>query len=182
MKKRVKLSTTIASLCLAVALMAFGVYAAVQTSFTINSTISFTSTDVALSWTLQMTGTQNTSYDQAKTVEETPIQANVVLSAENNNLSKGTVATFTMVCTNASTTAAETSVTFALTGSQKDLFTLTATRDGSDYTSEDKSDLVDASGTKSVTYIVTLALVNDVDAKITINDASFSITAYAAKK
>lgn len=41
MKKRVKLLTTIASLCLAVALMAFGVYAATTASITVNSTVSF---------------------------------------------------------------------------------------------------------------------------------------------
>ena len=41
MKKRFKLITTIASLCLAVALMAFGVYAATNASFTVTSTINF---------------------------------------------------------------------------------------------------------------------------------------------
>lgn len=45
MKKRVKLLTTIASLCLAVALMAFGVYAAGNpANFATNSTVSFTAT------------------------------------------------------------------------------------------------------------------------------------------
>ena len=46
MKKKVKLFTTIASLCLAVALMAFGVYAATSVSFTISSKVSFTVSDV----------------------------------------------------------------------------------------------------------------------------------------
>lgn len=41
MKKRVKLLTTIASLCLAVALMAFGVYAASTATFTVKSTAKF---------------------------------------------------------------------------------------------------------------------------------------------
>ena len=46
MKKRVKLLTTIASLCLAVALMAFGVYAASNPSVTISSNVSFQVSDV----------------------------------------------------------------------------------------------------------------------------------------
>ena len=41
MKKRVKLFTTIASLCMAVALMAFGVYAAKNTTVTVNSTVQY---------------------------------------------------------------------------------------------------------------------------------------------
>lgn len=42
MKKRVKLFTTIASLCLAVALMAFGVYAATTANFTVSGSVNFT--------------------------------------------------------------------------------------------------------------------------------------------
>ena len=42
MKKRVKLLTTIASLCLAVALMAFGVYAATSATLTVSGTVNFT--------------------------------------------------------------------------------------------------------------------------------------------
>ena len=48
MKKRVKLFTTIASLCLAVALMAFGVYAATQATFGITSNVSFTALNVTI--------------------------------------------------------------------------------------------------------------------------------------
>lgn len=47
MKKKIKLFSTIASLCLAVALMAFGVWAANNPTFTVNSNVSFTaSTDM----------------------------------------------------------------------------------------------------------------------------------------
>ena len=46
MKKRAKIITTIASLCLAVALMAFGVYAATNVTLTVNSKVNFTVTDV----------------------------------------------------------------------------------------------------------------------------------------
>ena len=46
MKKNFKLFSTIASLCLAVALMAFGVWAANSTTLTINSKVSLTVSDV----------------------------------------------------------------------------------------------------------------------------------------
>ena len=46
MKKKVKLITTIASLCLAVALMAFGVYAATSVTMRVTSTVKFTVNEV----------------------------------------------------------------------------------------------------------------------------------------
>lgn len=55
MKKRVKILTTIASLCLAVALMAFGVYAATQQTMTVGSTVSFTA-QVAVTWGWEVEG------------------------------------------------------------------------------------------------------------------------------
>ena len=42
MKKKFKLFTTIASLCLAIALMGFGVYAATQVTVTVTNTVSYT--------------------------------------------------------------------------------------------------------------------------------------------
>lgn len=41
MKKKFKLITTIASLCLAVALMAFGVYAAINVNYTVTTNVSY---------------------------------------------------------------------------------------------------------------------------------------------
>ena len=46
MKKKMKLFSTIASLCLAVALMAFGVYAATTVNYTVGGTVSYTMNDV----------------------------------------------------------------------------------------------------------------------------------------
>ena len=46
MKKKIKIFSTIASLCLAVALMAFGVYAATNVSYNVTSTITFDAADV----------------------------------------------------------------------------------------------------------------------------------------
>ena len=64
MKKRVKLLTTIASLCLAVALMAFGVYAATNITATVTNTVSFTATE-----NVKATLTYSTSLTNA-TLEE----------------------------------------------------------------------------------------------------------------
>ena len=51
MKKKAKLFTTLASLCLAVALLVFGVYAAVSASFTVHSKVYFKATkDVYLTF------------------------------------------------------------------------------------------------------------------------------------
>ena len=54
MKKKVKLFTTIASLCLAVALMAFGVYAASTVTYTVNGTVAYTMDDVLVDVTTKI--------------------------------------------------------------------------------------------------------------------------------
>lgn len=56
MKKKVKLFSTIASLCLAVALMAFGVWAATSSKYSVTSKVSFTSKDVMVTWTAKVVG------------------------------------------------------------------------------------------------------------------------------
>ena len=68
MKKKVKLFTTIASLCLAVALMAFGVYAARSIILTANGTITFEATDINGVWTQVVA---NVSGGEFKTGEKT---------------------------------------------------------------------------------------------------------------
>ncbi len=50
MKKRFKIITTIASLCLAVTLMAFGVYAATQSTMEISSRVTFVAKDIQVTW------------------------------------------------------------------------------------------------------------------------------------
>ncbi|MBE7082966.1 MAG: hypothetical protein E7378_04800 [Clostridiales bacterium] len=60
MKKRVKLFTTIASLCLAVALMAFGVYAATNVHTDIASNIHYTSTGIDGTWAIEVTAVGGT--------------------------------------------------------------------------------------------------------------------------
>ena len=51
MKRKFKLFATVASLCLSVALMAFGVYAAAQVTYTINGSVSYTMNDVLVTVT-----------------------------------------------------------------------------------------------------------------------------------
>ncbi len=55
MKRKVKIFASIASLCLAVALMAFGVYAATQVTYNVTGSVSFES-QVAVTWTGNVTG------------------------------------------------------------------------------------------------------------------------------
>ena len=72
MKKGFKIATTVASLCLAVALLAFGVYAATSSTLSINSTVSFTSQDVQVIWEWSVEGgslTTATSGEYETTVE-----------------------------------------------------------------------------------------------------------------
>ena len=53
MKRKFKLFATVASLCLSVALMAFGVYAATSVSYSVNGTVSYNMTDVLVTVTMQ---------------------------------------------------------------------------------------------------------------------------------
>lgn len=57
MKKRFKLFATIASLAIAVAVMAYGVYAATQATYTINGTVTYTSVHVKATVAHQVYGT-----------------------------------------------------------------------------------------------------------------------------
>lgn len=63
MKKRAKIITTIASLCLAVALMAFGVYAAQAATLNVTSSVSFVAKDVKVHWTIGVTGARGEGLD-----------------------------------------------------------------------------------------------------------------------
>ena len=94
MKKRAKIITTIASLCLAVALMAFGVYAATQVSFNVASKVSFTVRDVFVDIAGKIElqdnvgGTFNLSYDSDYTRTEEDGWAQVGVQV--NSLDNGT--------------------------------------------------------------------------------------------
>ena len=58
MKRKVKLFATIASLCLSIALMAFGVYAASTVTYTAKGTVTYEVTDVFVEVSTKVTGAQ----------------------------------------------------------------------------------------------------------------------------
>ena len=101
MKRKVKLFTSIASLCLAVALMAFGVYAATSATYHVTSNVTYAS-QVAVTWTGKYTvGSQTTTDDAVQKVngtEETSAQnwliGDVALTAVNKSV------TYEFTCTN----------------------------------------------------------------------------------
>ncbi len=154
MKKRVKLLTTIASLCLAVALMAFGVYAATTISAEVNSTISFTSSDIAGKWEVTVTGAgtlaKTTVIDSsASTDDEVSGDQDVALTFSKTVTS----AEYTITFTNTGTANAAT-VNLEVELSEHDAFSYTVKMDGSNYAA-DKSV---AANNGSVTYVVTVTL------------------------
>lgn len=101
MKRKVKLFTSIASLCLAVALMAFGVYAATSATYHVTSNVTYAS-QVAVKWTGKYTvlneeAVQDTDHTvtgaEASSAEEWLI-GDVALTAVNNKV------TYEFTCTN----------------------------------------------------------------------------------
>ena len=103
MKKRVKLLTTIASLCLAVALMAFGVYAANSVNLTASGKVTFTSTDISGAWSLAVAVENGTPNAPTATITgETATIPNVLIT----DISQECVITLTATFTNSSTTGA----------------------------------------------------------------------------
>ncbi len=101
MKRKVKLFTSIASLCLAVALMAFGVYAATSATYHVTSNVTYAS-QVAVTWTGKYTvGTQTTTDDTVQKVNGTEASSaqnwaigDVALTAVNNKV------TYEFTCAN----------------------------------------------------------------------------------
>ncbi len=80
MKKRIKLFSTIASLCLAVALMAFGVYAAGTSNLSLTSTVSYV-----------VSGNVNVKFDVSVTASDPDTVTRTAPDADTaNNETKGT--------------------------------------------------------------------------------------------
>ena len=120
--KKVKLFTTIASLCLAVALMAFGVYAATQVSYTVKGNISFNATALDGTWMYEVVKGTGCATDVAKTNEgNTAVSLNFVDGA--------TTATFTVKAYFTPTTEVATG-TVTVVGVEKDNVTYGATTAG----------------------------------------------------
>ncbi len=62
MKRKIKVFSAIASLCLAVALMAFGVYAATQVTYTLSGSVTYTTNDVLVDISGRVEKAQSTKY------------------------------------------------------------------------------------------------------------------------
>ena len=62
MKRKIKVFSAIASLCLAVALMAFGVYAATQVTYTLSGSVTYTTNDVLVDISGSVAKAQATKY------------------------------------------------------------------------------------------------------------------------
>ena len=97
MKRKFKLFATVASLCLSVALMAFGVYAASSVEYTVNGSVSYTA-QVACTWEVTATygdGSTNAAESPSETGQKVFVptdtantgtwDADMVFGAEENH-------------------------------------------------------------------------------------------------
>lgn len=87
MKKRAKIITTIASLCLAIALMAFGVYAANNVTLTVNSKVDFVVEDVFV----VVTGKAYLSTGATENADLVPVSGNVLANSFEAQSYQGTI-------------------------------------------------------------------------------------------
>ncbi len=105
MKRKFKLFATVASLCLSVALMAFGVYAAAQVTYTVSGSVSFES-QLAVKWEGKVEGGKSgASTDsvahQSTGTEETDPAYTWNPAVVNFGAGEGeNVITYTFTCTN----------------------------------------------------------------------------------
>ena len=157
MKKRVKLLTTIASLCLAVALMAFGVYAASNINVTVNSTISFTSSDIAGKWDVKVEGAgtlAETTVTDATNSTEPTVEGDEDVALTFSRTQK--TATYTITFTNTGTAvAAKTNLTVTLTDTTANkAFSYEVKMDDADYAADNKVEV----NNDTVVYVVTVTL------------------------
>lgn len=180
MKKGLKIATTVASLCLAVALLAFGVYAATSSTLSINSTVSFTSQDVQVLWEWSVTGgnlTDENSGEYQTTAEGAVDDKDVSLGTVNfvtNSGEAGKTITYTIKCTN--TGAKSVRITAPVGGlfAGDPNLTITYTTNGTGTAWTDVT--LDTATGKTVTYEVTLTL-NDATQDITTQNLSAAFVA-----
>ena len=141
MKRKFKLFATVASLCLSVALMAFGVYAAASVSYTVSGSVSF-SAQVACTWDVKVTygdgTTTATEEDDTQlvagasdaTASKTVALGAVALGTDTTTV-KNNMVIYTITCQNTGSAAIAITVnkegtTLATTGSY---WTITVTED-----------------------------------------------------
>ena len=194
MKKKIKIFSTIASLCLAVALMAFGVYAATSISFTTTSKVSFKATDIAGYWSLEISGGDyNQESGKYKTgndvrIAETAADAkgdqplvevkdieDIELSAAANEV------TYTITFTNTSTqVGAKVKLEHEFT--TKPGYTYTVTNAGTAYTSGTVVDAAANNGTAVFVVKVTLNVEADEFQPSENSEATLTVTGTATNK
>ncbi len=161
MKKGFKIATTIAALCLSVALLAFGVYAASSSTLSINSTVTFTSQDVQVLWTWNVAGgnlAAATGDEYQTTAEGTVDDKDVNLGTINfvTTSEAGKTITYTITCTNTGAKSVRvTAPTAGLFAGDANL-TIAYTTNGTGTAWTDVT--LDAAAAKTVTYEVTLTL------------------------
>ena len=108
MKRKFKLLATVASLCLSVALMAFGVYAASQSTYNVTSSVTYES-QVAVTWNGTVAGGASGGVDDTENKVEYAADADAAAIEHNfENVVLGTgegenVVTYTITCKNDST-------------------------------------------------------------------------------
>ena len=173
MKKRFKLFATIASLCLAVALMAFGVYAATSISLTVSGNVGFTASGINGSWAFKSATVTGGTFEGGKTTltssdftasgeatAKTGSLPQLTLTApENNGVPTATI-TITAEFTMDGTVAANLSVAGSDTTTVK-------------YTEATQGAVASTAGTPvSVSIKVTITAPNDYEAF----EASYSVT------
>ncbi len=174
MKKKVKLFTTIASLCLAVALMAFGVYAATTASLNVTSSVAFTSTTVLIDVEGKVEGYATLAEDGKATY--THASDNTQVTAYNDTWAIGAMTfdeahaeiTYTVKITNKSE--------FAIAVTLHDAKTDTAALS---YTETGRADFAEIASGVSATYTLKVKLLK-FDTSVVATDVKLSFA--AAKK
>ena len=161
MKKGFKIAITAASLCLSVALLVFGVYAATSSTLTINSTVTFTSQDVQVLWEWSVEGGNLTSANADSyqtTAEGTVDDKDVSIGSVtfDTKTTAGKTIKYTIKCTN--TGSKSVNITAPVSGlfAGDDNLTITYTTNAAGTTWSDVT--LNTTDAKTVTYEVTLTL------------------------
>ncbi len=199
MKRKFKLFATVASLCLSVALMAFGVYAASTVTYSVSGTVSFEA-QVACTWNVTVTYGDKTTSATTKTEEERKLVANATDATASKDVALGPVSLgtdttgvknniviYTITCKNEGKAAISISVDDADTdmATLDTRWTVSVTEDydlaGTEPTSRDAiSDVVggDLAAGETYTLVITGTL-SDFTQQLTTQNLSLAFTASA---
>ena len=163
MKKGLKIATTVASLCLSVALLAFGVYAATSSTLTINSTVTFTSQDVQVLWEWSVEGGNLTEAngDTYQTSAEGAIDDKDVSLGSvsfDTKTTAGKTIKYTIKCTNIGAKSVSVKAPVGGLFAGDDNLTITYTTNSAGNTWEDIT--LNTTDSKTVVYEVTLTLID----------------------